>query len=253
VQFQGTGNGSVSVSSQGPFPPTNCTTSCSVPVTTGAAIQVEAAPNLNNTFGGWSGACSADPCLLTMTSNQTVIATFNAVAPDFSISASALSPGSVNPGLSATSTIDVTAVGGFNGLVTFACSVSPTPQLAPQCFINPSSVSPGTQATLTITTAGPLAGLAFSSGGLGRLYALWLPMCGFTLVVMALPARRKRMKLPGVVTCGLLFASVLVLTACNSNGSSHGSSGTPPGPYSITVTGQSGSMQHPITLTLTVR
>jgi hypothetical protein len=252
VQLNGTGKGSVLVYPPGPFPPTTCTTTCSVPFARGAAVQLQEAPNANNTFQGWSGGCSADPCFLTMNSDQTVIATFNAVAPDFSISATALSPGTVNPGQSATSIIDLPAVGGFSNTVALTCSVSPNPQLGPQCTINPSSAAPGTQATLTITTTGPVAKLAFPSRSSALLYALWLPMCGLTLVVMGLLTRRKKIKLLAIVTCVLLLVVVLVLPGCNSSGSPHDSGGTPAGPYSITITGQSGSLQHAIRTSLTV-
>jgi hypothetical protein len=79
VQFKGAGSGSVTVYPSGHYPPTTCTTPCSVPFAPGAAIQVGATPNADNTFGGWGGACSVDPCYLTMNSDQTVIATFNAI------------------------------------------------------------------------------------------------------------------------------------------------------------------------------
>lgn len=74
------------------------------------------------------------------------------IQANFSIAASPLSPASVNPGASATSTISVSAVNGFTSSVALTCSVSPTTAHPPTCGLRPASVSPGTPSTLTVTT-----------------------------------------------------------------------------------------------------
>jgi endoglucanase len=49
----------------------------------GTSVTLTATPAAGNTFGGWSGACtgSSATCVVTMSANQTVTATFTAVPP----------------------------------------------------------------------------------------------------------------------------------------------------------------------------
>jgi len=73
-------------------------------------------------------------------------------APDYTISATALSPATVAVGSSATSTITVTALNGFNGTVQLSCSGLPS---GANCSFIPSSVPNGAgTSALTITTSG---------------------------------------------------------------------------------------------------
>ncbi len=184
---------------------------------------------------------------------QNVVSILLNTTTDFTLSASALTPATVNPGQSATSSLTVGAANGFTGSVSLTCSLSPKPEHAPQCSISPSSVTPGTPATLTVTTTGSQAGLASPWGRAGLFYALWLPVCGLTLVRMVFPAQRKQRRLLGMLSCVSLFAALLLLPACGgSSGGSHGSSGTPPGTYTISVTGTSGVM-HATAVTLKVQ
>jgi hypothetical protein len=106
---------------------------------------------------------------------------------------SPLSPSAVDPGGSSIATLNLAAIGGFNGAVSFntiPCTVTPVPTVgsAPICSVSPDSLTPPGQAFLTITTIG------------------------------GLPA----------------------------NG------GTPPGLYTIAVTGSSGTSSQSLTLTLNV-
>jgi VCBS repeat protein/centrosomal CEP192-like protein len=72
-------------------------------------------------------------------------------APDFLISASVLSPATVAPGSSATSTVTVTSVGGFKGAVALSCTGLPS---GANCSFSPSSVpSASGTASLTMSTA----------------------------------------------------------------------------------------------------
>ena len=51
--------------------------------------------------------------------------------------------------------VTVESTGGFTGTVTFSCTVSPAPSLAPVCSLNPAEVhvTSGAQATSTLTVA----------------------------------------------------------------------------------------------------
>ena len=59
--------------------------------------------------------------------------------PGFNVSSTGPTPTTVSAGGSATSTLTVSAYGGFNGSVAFSCSVQPAPALAPTCSFSPSS------------------------------------------------------------------------------------------------------------------
>lgn len=51
-------------------------TECSRGYSQGTSVTLSATPNSDSTFAGWSGACSGDTCVVTMTSDKDVTATF---------------------------------------------------------------------------------------------------------------------------------------------------------------------------------
>jgi probable HAF family extracellular repeat protein len=157
------------------------------------------------------------------------VSDFTPPPPVFYVSATLLTPSSVNPGGSSTST--VTAYFGTNPVTTAAlsCSVQPSPPLGATCSINPTSAAP---ATLRVSTFGPSGRLL---SGSGLLYALWLPLIGLVATGSGLGARQngqKRTLKAAALVCAL-FAGLTLQVACG--GGSH-SSGTPAGTYTITVT-----------------
>ena len=135
----------------------------------------------------------------------------------------------VAPGGSATSTI--APANGFNAAVALTCSVAPAATRGPTCAFNPASVAGGSgTSTLTVgTTAATTASLEAHSRGL--FYAMLLPIGSG--VPVGLP----------------LFLTLIVLPACGGGSSSGGGghAGTPPGTYTITVIGTSGSLTHSAT------
>jgi hypothetical protein len=76
--------------------------------------------------------------------------TVGPLAPDFLVSAAALSPKVVLPGDSASSKVTLTAISGFNGSVLLSCNGLPS---GTSCSFAPSSVSGSGASTLTITTS----------------------------------------------------------------------------------------------------
>src|SRR5438132_4101029 len=76
VNSSGSGSGIVTSSPAG----INCGATCSASFSSGTAVQLTAIANQGSTFGGWSGACSGTgSCQVTMSSNQSVSATFSTV------------------------------------------------------------------------------------------------------------------------------------------------------------------------------
>ena len=177
------------------------------------------------------------------------------VNPDFSLSAAAASRASVAAGHSATSTVTINSTHGFNGEMQFTCSVDPAPTLAPTCSLNPASATPAANgsatSTLTIATTAPAAALAAPVAG-GWLYALWLPIVGMAWAGMGLAPKIARKRILAAVTlCFALAGGTLFQVACGGSMPPH-PTGTPPGTYTVTVTGTSGSTQHFTNVMITV-
>jgi hypothetical protein len=164
--------------------------------------------------------------------------------PSYTMSASTASPASITAGGSTTATVTVSPQTGYSGTVALSCSIFPTitnsaATTAPSC--NFGSTSPVTvtasapsTAMLTFTTAAPPKAMLQWQTRL--FYAFWLPVPGLALIGFGLGCRGSRQrKLLG----WLLFCTVLTLIfvpACVST--VHlGNVGTPPGPYTISITG----------------
>jgi hypothetical protein len=202
------------------------------------------------------------------TSNVTVIGTSGSVshdtevslmvnpipAPaDFTVAASPLSPATVSAGGSATSTITITPMNGFNGAVSLSCSsITPAVTRAPACTFNPSSVANGSgTSTLTVSTmAATSASLTPQSEGV--FYAIWLPIGGLALLGAGFISGRK--KLFVLLLTFLMLSGLIFLAACGGGSSSSGGGqpGTPAGSYTVIVSATSGSLTHTIPVNLTL-
>jgi hypothetical protein len=182
---------------------------------------------------------------------------------DFSLSSN-LTSSTVTAGQSATFTLGVTPISGFNLSVALTCTKPESLSLS-TCGILPSSVTPdGTNTALAIVTvtttarsgAGPRA--QFRPPPMGRHTGVPLQVWALLTLAMltALRVARRRRVLLSLGACLLL---VVLWAAC---GGSAGSAptpsrpGTPSGTYTLTVTGTaaagSGNSSHAITLTLKV-
>jgi hypothetical protein len=210
-------------------------------------------PVIDN-FAGWGGACSGSAkgvCGLTITSNVTVIANFSALPPDFSMVASDASPNPITAGQSSTASLNVTAVNGFSDSVSLSCSVQPTPQLAPQCSLSPTSVTAGTTTTLTVTTTASATAIAMPSEHFRFLYSLWLPI-GMILLGIGFGTQSRKKAL--LLSYSLLIAGLVFQMGCGGGNTSQSrNSGTPKGQYAVTITGTSGTLNHSAQVMLIVQ
>jgi hypothetical protein len=189
---------------------------------------------------------------VTNSADNAVSVLLNTTGADFSISASAPTPGTVSRGQSSTSTITLDHLNAFDNPVALTCSVQPA-QSAPTCSFNPNSVTFDTNgkatATLTISTGAAAASLAPSPlhDSLVFLFG-WLPIVGFAFMGVGFGSRLSiKRKLTVCLLGGILFSALILQVACGGSGRPRSQT------YTITVAGASGSTQHSTTVPITVR
>jgi len=167
--------------------------------------------------------------------------------PSYTISGSVANPTSVGPGASSTATVEIDPQPGYIGTVNLSCSISPeiigqppSAATAPTCSLDPTSV--------TITageTSAPTTSLTFTAAtpskasvqvGNKLVYAFFvvpgIAIAGFGLGSGT--SRRKRVL--GLLLLAFLAATLLLTPGCVSY--KHlGNVGTPPGQYTVSITG----------------
>jgi MYXO-CTERM domain-containing protein len=125
------------------------------------------------------------------------------------------------------------------------------------CSLAPASVNltgAGLPQTSVLTIGTVAARLDVPSGAHPR--GIWLATGGSTLfaalVLCGIPSRRRRRN---VILGLLLIASITTIVGCGggSSGGGGGGNGTPPGTYSITVTGTGPSTSHSTAVKVTVQ
>jgi hypothetical protein len=151
------------------------------------------------------------------------------------------------PGQSGTGTLTATPIQGFNGTISYSCSLVLS---GATC----ATAATSTGVTVTVTTTAASSNLALPGKASGMFYAMLLPgMLGVILI-----GRRKR-AFKGMHMIALLMIlglSTLWLGACGggpSGSSGGGGTGTPTGPTQFTVTGTSGTIRVTQTVTLNVQ
>jgi hypothetical protein len=187
--------------------------------------------------------------------SQTAFLLLTILFPDFTILVTPPSA-TVSAGQSASYTLSLTPLNGFNQAVSLSCSRAPT---AAACTISPSSVTlNGTStstATVTVTTAAPSIvgfrhGPSFIPPPLGNpVGLLWFAGLLVLITAASLWKAQRRVRLGLAVM--MLF--VLAWTACSVGGSEKPPF-TPPGNYQLAITvTASGGLQHIAAVSLTVK
>jgi pimeloyl-ACP methyl ester carboxylesterase len=178
-------------------------------------------------------------------------------ASDFSLGAvtGASSSQTITAGQTATFNLQINAANGFTGQVTFGCMGAPLEAI---CSVNPTSAAvSGSQIPFTVTVA-TTSNSALPPDLLRTEFWHGLEYLTLILMLVVLGNLLRERKLRASMLAALLVVVLVGLTSCGGGtGSSYGSnptgsSGTPAGTYTITVTGSFGAVTRTIALTLTV-
>ncbi len=172
------------------------------------------------------------------------------VPADFSVSVSPNS-NTINAGQSASYTVTVSASGGFSQAVSLSCAGAPT---AATCTVAPASVNPnGSTATATLTVTSTVRTGGMLAPGTGSPPALWIFALSAALaMLLTTKTARRRLRCAGAGAILLLVIGVGCGAQTSSSPPPPPPGGTPPGTYTLTVTGAAGSTSHSATASLVV-
>jgi hypothetical protein len=175
--------------------------------------------------------------------------------PDFSFAVSPSSQ-SVAPGGDTSYSVTLAAGGGFSGTVQLLCIGVPSQAT---CVVSKSSValdkSSPVKVKVTVHTTAPSVAAISRRGQLNSRESQFPLYRIFCLAPVAVLLMARKLRTVTTIGTGVL---ALALVSCGGGGSSGGGGGgggnpgTPPGTYSITLSGASGSTTHTITITLKV-
>jgi N-acetylneuraminic acid mutarotase len=166
--------------------------------------------------------------------------TVTAAGSGFTIAPSATSL-TVAPGQSASVSISVTPLNGFNAAVSFSCSGLPT---GASCTFSPATVIPsGGPVSTTVTISAPAATAALPAFP-------ELPPSVLVLSLGGLWWKRRRRWLSGCMLV-VFVAGLSLLNGCGG-GSSTSAPANPPVTSAVTVTATAGSVKYTTTLSLTI-
>jgi hypothetical protein len=173
---------------------------------------------------------------------------------DFTVTVSGAISQTVASGQTAYFPLVITPANGLAGTFTLQSGTLPANTL---CVFNPGSViqiSAGATGSVTVQISTGKSGSALRSNGPAKWRVLPLA-CGLVLLPLAWRRRRKFLLMAALWAVLMGGVSSCTSSGGSSSGGSGGQSGsgsTPAGTYSIPLTVASGTIQHSITVTLTV-
>jgi hypothetical protein len=213
---------------------------------------------------GATGMRSATLSIIDNAANspQTIAVNGNGIT-DFSVSA-ATSSVTITAGQTATYSLSLSPLGGFNQSVNLTCSGAPA---AATCTVTPSTVSvsgaavPVNVAVATVARSQALTppiGFTMPRNTNYLLLPMLLLLFGMGRKINAQRQRRTRCNALAIVPVPLaafaaLLCIVLTQSSCGGGGTSGGTSGTQAGTYTISITATSTSSTHTTNLTLVVQ
>jgi hypothetical protein len=196
-----------------------------------------------STSGNRYGTITISDNALSSPQTITLSGVGNVTPASFQISLMTTSP-AVPAGKTATFSLMVSSIGGFNQPVNLTC----TPPATITCGFSSQSVTPTSSSpqtvTLTVSTqlrtiAPPGPRIEIDPFGGGRHFkGMWLAWLAVVLMLSTLGFIRRR---PISATFGFAVILLLAMGACSGSGTAGVPVGTPAGAYTITVTGTSGA------------
>jgi uncharacterized repeat protein (TIGR01451 family) len=233
---------------------TNASVSCSLPplqAGSTATITIVVVPTPNSggsqaTFNGGSvQAIGPGNIVLAQTS-------VSATMSDFTIAVSPKNNSVAQAGDTAQYQVQLNPFPAYASSISLACSGLPT---GATCNFTNQSVKliggPGSSTLNLVTTARPIVTPA-AIWRARQFYAMWLAVPGLTLLGAGVAGDRRRRRILGLLMMCALFALLLLQPACGGTSTQAPVSGTPPGIYTITVTGTSGTDSKSGSITLSV-
>jgi len=262
VTLKNTGNAPLVISTLVTSPNFDQTNDCEASIAGGSSctINVTASPAAAGPFSGTLTVIDNSKGVTGSVQSVELSGAFQ----DFTLATTSPASLTVEPGSTATYTLSLAGLGGFNQNVGFACTAATA---SASCTVSPNPVSVGsapTYVTVTVTTTAPSS----SPPRLRRLLPIPPlapgskdPLILFCLLAaLAWVTRRRKQRCPrspAIAPVALGLCLTLLLAACGGVSPKTPNAGTPPATtYFLSVEGTAGSgacaLSHVVTLTLTV-